>query len=215
MFNNIFFDLDGTLTDSAEGILNSVEYALKKLGISDYRRSELYAFIGPPLVDSFRDIFGLSEEKCKEGVRYYREYFPKKGIYENRLYDGITDLLKRLKAAEKTLVLATSKPQEFSEEILRYFGITGYFAFIAAAEMNGARNRKEDIIRYALEISGAKRQETVMVGDRSYDILGAKSAGISSIGVLYGFGTKDELIKAGADYIAKTPDDILKIILSE
>lgn len=215
MFKNIFFDLDGTLTDSAEGILNSVEYALKKLGISDYRRPELYAFIGPPLMDSFRDIFGLPEEKCKEGVGYYREYFPKKGIYENRLYDGITDLLKRLKAAGKTLVLATSKPQEFSEEILRYFGITGYFDFIAAAEMNGARNRKEDIVRYALEISGADRQETVMVGDRSYDILGAKSAGISSIGVLYGFGTEDELKKSGADYIAKTPDDILKIILTK
>ncbi len=215
MFNNIFFDLDGTLTDSAEGILNSVEYAMKKLGISGYKRSELYSFIGPPLTDSFGNMFGLSEEKCKEGVRYYREYFPKKGIYENRLYDGVTELLKRLKASGKALVLATSKPQEFSEEILRYFGITGYFDFIAAAEMNGARNKKEDIIRYALEISGADRQETVMVGDRSYDILGAKSSGISSIGVLYGFGAEDELRKAGADYIAKTPDDILKIIQAE
>ncbi|MCH5208931.1 MAG: HAD family hydrolase [Oscillospiraceae bacterium] len=213
MFKNVFFDLDGTLTDSAEGIINSVEYALKRLGITVYKRSELYKFIGPPLSDSFAEFFGLSEEKCKEGVRLYREYFSEKGIYENKLYDGIQDLLEKTKAAGMTLVLATSKPQEFAEEILRYFDIAKYFDFIAAAEMNGKRNRKQDIINYALEISGAKRNETVMVGDRKFDVLGAKSVGVASIGVLYGFGTEEELKEAGADHIAKTPEEVFELLI--
>ncbi len=213
MYKNVFFDLDGTLTDSGEGILNSVEYALKKLGITNYERSKLYGFIGPPLMVSFGEFFGLSEEKCKEGVRLYREYYSKKGIYENRLYDGIVPLLEKLKAAGINIVLATSKPHEFAEEILRYFGIARYFDHIAAAEMNGRRNEKSDIIAYALEISGAERAKTVMVGDRMFDVLGAKTMGIASIGVLYGFGTEDELVKAGADYIAKTPESISEIVL--
>ena len=213
MFKNVFFDLDGTLTDSAEGIINSVEYALKRLGITVYKRSELYKFIGPPLSDSFAEFFGLSEEKCKEGVRLYREYFSEKGIYENKLYDGIQDLLEKTKAAGMTLVLATSKPQEFAEEILRYFDIAKYFDFIAAAEMNGKRNRKQDIINYALEISGVKRNETVMVGDRKFDVLGAKSVGVASIGVLYGFGTEEELKEAGADHIAKTPEEVFELLI--
>lgn len=213
MYKNVFFDLDGTITDSGEGILNSVEYALKKLGITNYERSELYGFIGPPLMVSFGEFFGLSEEKCKEGVRLYREYYSKKGIYENRLYDGIIPLLEKLKSAGINIVLATSKPHEFAEEILRYFGIARYFDHIAAAEMNGKRNEKSEIIAYALEISSAEKSKTVMVGDRRFDVLGAKAAGIASIGVLYGFGTEDELIKAGADYTAKTPESVLEIVL--
>lgn len=213
MYKNVFFDLDGTITDSGEGILNSVEYALKKLGITHYERSKLYGFIGPPLMVSFGEFFGLSEEKCKEGVRLYREYYSKKGIYENRLYDGIIPLLEKLKAAGINIVLATSKPHEFAEEILRYFGIARYFDHIAAAEMNGKRNEKSEIIAYALEISGAEKSKTVMVGDRRFDVLGAKAMGISSIGVLYGFGTEDELVNAGADYTAKTPESVLEIVL--
>lgn len=213
MYKNVFFDLDGTITDSGEGILNSVEYALKKLGITHYERSKLYGFIGPPLMVSFGEFFGLSEEKCKEGVRLYREYYSKNGIYENRLYDGIISLLEKLKSAGINIVLATSKPHEFAEEILRYFGIAQYFNHIAAAEMNGKRNEKPDIIAYALEISGAEKSKTVMAGDRRFDILGAKTMGISSIGVLYGFGTEYELVKAGADYIAKTPESISEIVL--
>lgn len=213
MYKNVFFDLDGTLTDSGEGILNSVEYALKKLGITGYERSRLYGFIGPPLVVSFSEFFGLSEEKCKEGVRLYREYYSKKGIYENRLYDGIIHLLEKLSEEGAKVVLATSKPREFAEEILRFFSLTKYFDYIAAAEMNGKRNEKSEVIAYALEISGAKKEQTVMVGDRKFDILGARSAGIASIGVLYGFGTEEELIKAGADYIAQTPESVLDIVL--
>lgn len=211
MYKNVFFDLDGTLTDSAEGIINSVEYALKGLGITDYEREKLYKFIGPPLHDSFFEFFGLSEEKCSEGIRLYREYFSVKGIYENKLYDGIEELLAKTRASGRTIVLATSKPQEFAEEILRYFDIAKYFDFIAAAEMNGERNRKEDVINYALEISGAKREQTIMVGDRKFDIMGAKSAGIASIGVIYGFGTEAELREAGADFIAKTADEVFEI----
>ena len=214
MFNNVFFDLDGTLTDSAEGIINSVEYALKRLGITDYRQSELYSFIGPPLSDSFKEFFGLSEEKCKEGVRLYREYFSEKGIYENKLYDGVRELLDKTRAAGITIVLATSKPQEYAEEILRYFDIGGFFDFIAAAEMNGRRNQKPDIINYALKISGARPGQTVMVGDRKFDILGARSVGIASIGVLYGFGTEAELKEAGADLTAKTPEEVFELLVA-
>lgn len=214
MFKNVFFDLDGTLTDSAEGIINSVEYSLNRLGITDYERSDLYRFIGPPLHDSFKEFFGLSEEKCTEGIRLYREYFSVKGIYENKLYDGVRELLEKTKASGRIVVLATSKPQEFAEEILRHFDIAKYFDHIAAAEMNGKRNRKEDVINYALEISGAEREETVMVGDRNFDILGAKSAGISSIGVLYGFGTEAELREAGADFIAKTPKEVFELLIN-
>ncbi len=214
MYKNIFFDLDGTLTDSSEGILNSVEYALKKLGITDYKRSELYGFIGPPLFDSFGEFFGLSEEKCKEGVKFYREYFPKKGIYENKLYDGIEEVLGKLKDMGKTVVLATSKPREFAIEILRYFNITKYFDYTATAELDGTRSRKEEVIEYALEISKAKREETIMIGDRKYDILGAKKAEITSVGVLYGFGSKEELVSAGADYIAETPRGLLDIVVA-
>ncbi|MCH5203926.1 MAG: HAD family hydrolase [Oscillospiraceae bacterium] len=213
MYKNVFFDLDGTLTDSAEGITNSVEYALNRLGITGYERSELYKFIGPPLMDSFEEFFGLSEEKCMEGVRLYREYFSEKGIYENKLYGGVKELLEKTRRSGRTVALATSKPREFAEEILRYFDIAKYFDHIAAAEMNGKRNRKEDVINYALEISGAKREETVMVGDRKFDILGAKSAEIASIGVLYGFGSEAELVEAGADHIAKTPEEIFEIIV--
>ena len=212
MFKNVFFDLDGTLTNSAEGIINSVEYALNKLGITAYDKAELFKFIGPPLSDSFSEFFGFSEEKCAEAVRLYRENFSVKGIYENKLYDGVEELLAKTKASGRKIVLATSKPQEFAEEILRYFNISKYFDFIAAAQMHGARNKKADIISYALEISGAKREETIMVGDTKFDILGAKSAGIASIGVLYGFGSETELREAGADFVAKTAEDVFGII---
>ena len=215
MFKNVFFDLDGTLTNSGEGIVNSVEYALNKLGITAYDKSELFKFIGPPLSESFAEHFGFSEEKCAEAVRIYREYFSVKGIYENKLYDGVDELLAKTKDSGRTVVLATSKPQEFSEEILRYFNISKYFDFIAAAEMHGARNKKSDIIEYGLEISGAKREETVMVGDTRFDVLGAKSAGISSIGVLYGFGSERELLDAGADFLAKTAENVFSIIIGD
>lgn len=213
MYNYILFDLDGTLTDPAEGITNSVSYALEKFGIIVSDKRELYKFIGPPLVDSFMEYYGFSEEDANKAVAYYREYFKPKGIYENAIYDGTVSLLSELKKQNKTVILATSKPELFAKEILKYFSIDGYFDFVAGATMDKTRNKKSDVIAYALsecEITDLK--SCLMVGDRNQDINGARANGIDSVGVLYGYGDRQEHETAGATYIAETVEDILKYI---
>ncbi len=210
MYQTILFDLDGTVTDPGVGITNSVAYALDKFGIEVPDKIRLYKFIGPPLSDSFAQYYGFSEEQCDLAVKYYREYFTETGIYENKLYDGMERLLEKIKTAGKGIVLATSKPEEFAERILKYFHVDHYFDFIAGATMDGIRGRKADVISYALENCAAKDLSgTVMVGDREYDIFGAREAGIASIGVLYGYGSEKELRSAGADAIAETVHDII------
>lgn len=212
-YDVILLDLDGTLTDPGLGITNSVAHALEKRNIKVSDRTTLYKFIGPPLQDSFEQFYGFAQDECMAAIEDYREYFSDKGIYENELYDGIEELLQSLKAAGKKVVLATSKPEEFTIKILKYFHIEGYFDFIAGATMDGARSRKADVIRYALEQLGiTDLSTTVMVGDRKYDISGAVAAGIDSIGVLYGYGNYQELKSAGATYIAEKVTDILPLI---
>lgn len=212
-YDYILFDLDGTLTDPGIGITNSVMYALKKYGIEVNNRTELYNFIGPPLVDSFEKYFGFSEEKSKKAVEYYREYYKDKGIFENRIYDGIEDLLKKLYNSKRTLVLATSKPEIFAKEILQYFNIHRYITFVAGSNLDGTRVKKDEVIEYALKSCRIDEvSKVIMVGDRKYDIIGAKKAGIKSIGVLYGYGNRKELHTAGADYIATSVDDIGNIL---
>lgn len=216
MYNVILLDLDGTLTDPGIGITNSVAYALAKRNIEVSDRTDLYKFIGPPLYDSFSQFYGFSDEECSAAIEDYREYFKDKGIFENELYEGIKELLQSLKNAGKTLVLATSKPEEFATRILKHFNIDSYFDFVAGATMDGVRSKKADIISFALEQSGPQAlSNTVMVGDRKYDILGAKQAGIDSIGVLYGYGNYEELRQAGATYIAERVTDILPLIETE
>ena len=210
----MLFDLDGTLTDPGLGITNSVMYALRKFGINVSDRSQLYPFIGPPLRDSFRVYYGFSDEQCERAVRYYREYFKKSGMFENEVYDGICELLTRLKASGRTLVVATSKPEVFALEILRHFDLYKYFDFVAGATLNDVRNQKADIIKYALEtLNITEKKSAIMIGDRKHDIIGAKETGLDSIGVLYGYGTYDELKNAGATYIADTPADIWNKVL--
>ena len=214
MYQYLLFDLDGTLTDPGLGITNSVMYALRKFGINVSDRSQLYPFIGPPLRDSFRVYYGFSDEQCERAVRYYREYFKKSGMYENEVYDGIFELLTRLKASERSLVVATSKPEVFALEILRHFDLYKYFDFVAGATLNDVRNQKADIIKYALEtLNITEKKSAIMIGDRKHDIIGAKETGLDSIGVLYGYGTYDELKNAGATYIADTPADIWNKVL--
>ena len=209
MYQYVLFDLDGTLTDPGLGITNSVMYALRKFGINVSDRSQLYPFIGPPLRDSFRVYYGFSDEQCERAVRYYREYFKKSGMFENEVYDGICELLTRLKASGRTLVVATSKPEVFALEILRHFDLYKYFDFVAGATLNDVRNQKADIIKYALEtLNITEKKSAIMIGDRKHDIIGAKETGLDSIGVLYGYGTYDELKNAGATYIANTTADI-------
>ncbi len=213
MYKYLLFDLDGTLTDPGLGITNSVIYALNKFNIDVYDRSLLYKFIGPPLIDSFKMFYGFSDEQCKIAVQYYREYFKKQGIYENRLYDGITDLLMQLKEKGISLIVSTSKPESFAIDILQHFNLYGYFDFVTGATMNEHRNQKNDIIHYALEnCKISQRSSAIMIGDRKYDIIGAKENGLDSVGVLFGYGSYDELKKAGATFIANKPMDILKYV---
>lgn len=212
-YDIFFFDLDGTITDSSLGITNSVMYALKKYGIEEKDRSRLYRFIGPPLNFSFREYYGFSEEEAWEAVKYYREYYQDTGIFENRVYDGFEEMLKELKAAGKKMIVATSKPEPYARRIIEHFGLSGYFDYVAGMELDGDRGTKTEVIRYALKKCCIKDTEKVlMVGDREHDVTGAKETGLACLGVLYGFGTREELEEAGADYIAEKPGDILRFI---
>ena len=213
MYQYILFDLDGTLTNPEIGITSSVMYALEKFNIKVEDRKELHPFIGPPLGDSFQRYYGLSEEESQLAIKYYRERFSVKGLYENEVYEGVDKLLQQLKEGGKTVIIATSKPEEFTLKILKHFDLLKYFDYVAGATMDGSRGEKADVIRYALKISGIKdKSKAIMIGDRKYDILGAKENGLDSIGVLFGFGDYEELSKAGADYVVKSVEEILEYV---
>lgn len=208
------FDLDGTLTESGEGITNSVAYALKKFGIEPPERSKLYKFIGPPLIDSFENFCGFSREKATLAVKYYREYFAEKGIFENSVYSGVPELLQKLKEHGKRLVIATSKPQQFAERILQKFNLYCFFEYICGSTMDETRGKKSEVIEYIIkELNLTDRSRIIMVGDKEHDVLGALQNGVDSIGVLYGYGSCNELKAAGATYIAESVGDIQNILL--
>lgn len=208
-YKTILFDLDGTLTDSAIGIANSVQYALKKYNISVEDRKQLYCFVGPPLIDSFVKFFNFSEEKAREAVGYYREYYTEKGMLENTVYDGIEPMLQQLKESGATLLVATSKPEVFARQILSHFGLEKYFTFIGGSTLDETRVKKAEVIAYTLDACGITDfSEILMVGDREHDVIGAKTVGIDCIGVLFGYGSREELEQAGATYIAETVEDL-------
>ena len=211
MYKYIFFDLDGTLTDPGEGITNSVAYALDKFGIDVPPREELYKFIGPPLKDSFAEYYGMSADECNQALKYYREYYADRGIFENSVYGGIEELLSEIKNRGRKIILATSKPDVFAGKILEHFGLVEYFDFVAGADMAETRVKKDEVIAYALEKCDLrdKTDEILMVGDRKHDVLGAAAFGIDALGVTYGYGSERELIEAGASYLASAPDEIL------
>jgi phosphoglycolate phosphatase len=186
-------------------------YALKKYGIEVNDRSELFKFIGPPLTDSFKKYYGFSEDDAKKAVEYYREYYRDIGIFENVIYEGLEELLRVLNEKSKILIVATSKPEVFANQILEYFDIAKYFTFIAGSNLDGTRVKKDEVIKYALDSCNINDvSKVIMIGDREYDIIGAKKVGISSIGVLYGYGNKTEFENAGADYILDTITDLKK-----
>lgn len=215
-YQYILFDLDGTITESAPGILNSVRYALKKMGFAIRDEEELLQFIGPPLVDSMKKYYGMNEEQAEQAVVFYREYFLQKGLFENSVYEGIEESLKLLSESGKKHAIATSKPEEYSVRIIEHFGLTDKFEKICGATMDKSRNEKADVIRYTLEMLGIPDEDkgsVLMVGDRRHDIIGAKQNGLDSMGVLYGYGDRNELEEAGADYIAESAMDVAKIIL--
>lgn len=215
-YDIIFFDLDGTLTDPGEGITNSVMYALDKFGIQVSERSQLYKFIGPPLIESFEKFYGFTNLEAQKAVEYYREYFSDKGIFENKVYEGIEELLKAIKASGKQIILATSKPEEFAVRILEHFHLLHYFDDVAGASMDESRNKKDEVIAYALEKNAIfDKNAVLMVGDRKHDILGAKKCGLDSMGVLYGYGDKTELVEAGATYIVEQVNELFQIIQTQ
>lgn len=212
-YTTVMFDLDGTLTDPGEGITNSVAYSLNKFGITVADKTMLYKFIGPPLTDSFEQFYGFSKEKAALAVARYREYYKDKGIFENILYPDIPKLLAQLKKNGKQILVATSKPKIFAERILKHFDIYNYFDYTAGADLEGKLQNKDDVIADALKKCGINNAaDTVMVGDRKFDVLGAAKFDINCIGVLYGYGSRTELEQAGAKFIAETPLDILKYI---
>lgn len=215
-YHTLLFDLDGTITDPGIGITNSVMHALKYFGIEVADRSELYKFIGPPLMDSFARFYGFSEEDCKKATTYYREYYAVKGLYENEVYDGIKDMLKQLKQAGFCVGMATSKPEHFAKQIMEHFHLTEYFDYIAGSAMDETRTNKAEVIEYALEaMKITDRSGVLMIGDREYDVKGAAQCGIDCMGVLFGYGNRKELESAGTRYIATQVSDIAKIILAE
>ena len=202
--STVLFDLDGTLTDSGPGIMNSVKYALEKVGELTPDVDELRKFIGPPLKGQFMEHCGIDEEKAAEMVTLYREYFTVTGIFENSVYDGVEEMLKTLKQAGIKI----------AKIIADHFGLAQYFDVIGGACMDETRTEKQDVIRYVLEQCEEKElDKIVMVGDRSYDILGGHAEGLKVIGVLYGYGDLKELSEAGADALATTPQEVAKLVL--
>ena len=211
-FDAILFDLDGTLTDSGEGIMNSVRYALTKMGAPIPPVEVLRAFVGPPLTEAFRDRCGMNEAQCEEAVRTYREYYKERGMLENRVYDGIPEMLEALVKRGERLVLATSKPEHFARQIMAHFHLASYFFYIGGALTDGTRKEKAEVIAYVLETIGADPARCLMIGDRCYDAEGASAFGIKTVGVTWGYGSEEELTDAGARYIARTPAEIVEVI---
>lgn len=221
MIKYLLFDLDGTITDSGEGITKAVQYALKHFGINVEDINELKKFVGPPLRDSYMKFYNFDEEKATEGIKVFREYYEEKGMFENSLYDGIVDVLKALKKSGKELIVATSKPEVHAKKILEHFNVDKYFTIIAGADFEETRVKKGDVIKYALDNfrntlndnEVLNLSQVIMIGDREHDIIGAKENNIKAIGVLYGYGDVVELTQARASYIVSKPEDLLEILL--
>ena len=215
-YDIIAFDLDGTLSNPERGLVEAYIYGFKRMGITDYgSRDSLRRYIGPPVYDEWRRDFSLSEEEGKRLLEYFREYYNIYGWWDNRLYDGIVELLSELRAAGKTLILATSKPEHVANRVVRYFGIDKYFDFIGAS-VDRVRDKKWQVINYALDTVGCTdKSRVLMVGDRKYDAEGAKLCGIDSMGVLWGHGSYEELSLAGFEYIVKKPDEVRDMLLGK
>ncbi len=213
-YSHILFDLDGTLTDPKEGIINSIQYALNKYGIQK-ENHELLHFIGPPLHKSFQEIFE-TEEKAFEAVDVYREYFSTKGKFENLLYKGISELLENLNKNNKTLFVATSKPTIFAEQILHHFNIHHHFKAVIGSNLDGTRTEKKDIIQEVInQLPTINKQEMIMIGDRKFDVIGAKHFGIDTISVLYGYGSLEELQLENPTYIVDEVSDLKKLLVRD
>ncbi|MGN1179673.1 MAG: HAD family hydrolase [Suilimivivens sp.] len=222
MFQYCLFDLDGTLTDPREGITRSVQYALSHFGIEEPDLKKLEPFIGPPLKDSFMEFYGFSEEQAKEAITVYRERFAPVGVLENQIFEGIPELLQGLYEKGQKLAVASSKPVNFVHQILHHFSIEQYFSVIVGSELDGTRGTKEEVVEEALLQLGIlgmpeaeRKKSCAMVGDRKFDIQGAKAYGLTGVGVSFGFAGEGELEEAGADYIVETVEDLRELLSRE
>ncbi|OPJ60499.1 HAD family hydrolase [Clostridium oryzae] len=214
-YKYILFDLDGTLTDSKEGIINAVQHALKKYGIVEEDVQSLEKFIGPPLKDSFMEFCNFSEEKAEEATKYYREYYKEKGLFENKVYEGVIELLDKLNILKFVLIVATSKPEIFAKRILKHFNLDKYFTDIVGSNMDNTRSKKGQVIKYVIEKHRISDLSSVlMIGDRKHDMIGAKQNNIDAMGITYGYGSYEELQKAGADYIEGSVEEVYTKIIS-
>lgn len=215
-FNAAIFDFDGTIADSGDGIINCAIYALKKFGIEENDRVKLRYFIGPPLYDSFMDLYGVSREESETLVGYYRERYATLGCEEASLYPGVAELLKTLREHGVKTGVCSSKPQPFIEKIAARLGVLDSFDFISGISLHYKDAEKDRLLRIALEgLKIENKSEAVMIGDRHFDIDAAKKMGVASVGAVYGFGSREELTAAGADYLVDSAPEIEKIVLGE
>lgn len=215
MYNFILFDLDGTLTDPKIGITKSVQYALQKIGINEPDLEKLTPFIGPPIFESFKTQYKLDDEIAWKAVEYYRERLGEKGIFENSLYPGIHELVQKLFEKGKILFVATSKPTPFSKRIIQFFNLDEYFEDVIGPELDDKKGFKTDVIQKILnKYPGKNVHEFVMIGDREHDIIGAKNCDIDSIGVLFGYGSKEEIENAQPTYIVSSVQDLQTILIT-
>ena len=214
MFDLILFDLDGTLTDPKEGITNCVKYALESFGINETDENVLMRFIGPPLVDSFKAIYGMTDSEAHIALNKYRERFSEIGIFENSLLEGAKEILEELRNSGKRIALATSKPYVYAEKILEKYDIAKYFDCAVGSELDGTRNYKDEVILEVLKRTGEDDlSRVVMVGDRKHDIIGAEKCKIASIGLRCGYAEEGELADAGADYIFENLHDLKEFLM--
>lgn len=211
-FDTLLFDLDGTLTDSTEGIVRCLEYALERMGFDI--PEDTNKFLGPPLYTSFAEFCGMNEEQVNEAVRIFRERYSTVGLFENRVYEGVPEMLKRLRDGGKRIMVATSKPEVYAVRIFDRFGLSQFFEIVGGANINGTRNDKDEVIEYVLEKAGiSDRSSVLMIGDRRQDVIGAHKTGLKCMGILWGFGSIEELTEAGADFIAETPEKAADMLL--
>jgi phosphoglycolate phosphatase len=210
---NILFDLDGTLIDSMPGISKSLQYALHQMGLPEPRTEDLLWCIGPPLAESMKRLLGPDQQhRLDEGVRLYRTRYAESGLHENTLYPGIENTLKGLNAAGHRLFVATAKPTVFARPILEHRGMSPWFEGIHGSELDGRFGKKGALITHILGLYGLKPSETLMIGDREHDILGARENQMDSIGVLWGYGSREELQTAGASRVVATAQELFQAL---
>jgi phosphoglycolate phosphatase len=207
------FDLDGTLIDSRDGVTHSIQYALVRLGITETDRGLFTGFIGPPLLESFRKWYGLDESKARQAVDYYREYFASKGMFENRIYEGIPALIRGLDSSECRLAVATSKPTLYTERILDHFGLRQYFDVVVGSNMDLTRTSKKEIIAEILRVLPNAKEPAVVIGDRADDIMAARAFDLDSVAVGYGYGSEFELDETEPTYVVRTVSELTSLLL--